>query len=63
MDYAPLSADCRALLARSAERLNLSGRALHRTIRLARTIADLENKEHIEEAHILEAIAYRPKFE
>lgn len=63
MDYAPLSTDCRSLLSRSAQALNLSGRALHRTIRLARTIADLENKDNIEEKHILEAIAYRPKFE
>lgn len=63
MDYAPLSADCRALLARSAQTLNLSGRALHRTIRLARTIADLEDKDTIEEKHILEALSFRPKFE
>ncbi|HXK37801.1 MAG TPA: YifB family Mg chelatase-like AAA ATPase [Candidatus Paceibacterota bacterium] len=62
-DYAPLSSSCRALLAQSALRLNLSGRALHRTIRLARTIADLECTENIEEKHILEALSYRPKFE
>lgn len=63
MDYAPLAPASRSLLARSAQTLNLSGRALHRTIRLARTIADLENKDNIEEKHILEALSYRPKFE
>lgn len=63
MELAPLSANCRALLARSAQTLDLSGRSLHRTIRLARTIADLESKDNIEEKHILEALSYRPRFE
>ncbi|MCR4311629.1 MAG: YifB family Mg chelatase-like AAA ATPase, partial [Candidatus Taylorbacteria bacterium] len=49
------------LLNISAERLGLSGRAYHRCIKLARTIADLAEEEHITEAHILEAIQYRPK--
>lgn len=42
-------------------KLDLSPRAYHRTIKLSRTIADLDNKENIEEAHILEALQYRPK--
>ncbi len=45
----------------SAEKLGLSGRAYHRVIKLARTIADLDKKESIEESHILESIQYRPK--
>jgi len=45
----------------SAEKLNLSARAYHRVIKLARTIADLEGKEEIESGHILEAVQYRPK--
>lgn len=40
--------------------LNLSARAYHRIVRVARTIADLEGKEQIEERHILEALGYRP---
>jgi magnesium chelatase family protein len=44
-----------------AKKLNLSARAYHRVIKLARTIADLDEKENIKENHILEAIQYRPK--
>jgi len=40
---------------------DLSGRGYHRTIKLARTIADIENSEKIEEPHILEALQYRQK--
>ncbi|MDO8590997.1 MAG: YifB family Mg chelatase-like AAA ATPase, partial [bacterium] len=45
----------------SAERLGLSGRAYHRVIKLARTIADLDGEGEIGERHVLEAIQYRPK--
>lgn len=48
-------------LDKSATHLNLSARAYHRLIKLARTIADLEGSEAIEEPHILEALQYRPK--
>lgn len=61
--------DTRALLEDSAEgileqaakTLKLSPRSYHRTIKLARTIADLEASEKIHDAHILEALTYRPK--
>ena len=45
----------------AAERLGLSGRAYHRVIKIARTIADLAGAEEISESHVLEAIQYRPK--
>ena len=43
----------------ACERLNLSARAYHRIIRLARTIADMEAASAIEQKHIAESIAYR----
>ncbi len=49
------------LLNNSAKTLKLSPRAYHRIIKLARTIADLENSETIESEHILEALQYRPR--
>lgn len=59
--YAPLDDDTKKILNQSAERLQLSARAYHRTIKLARTIADLEGSENIKTSHILEALQYRPR--
>ena len=59
--YAPLSSEVKQLLNNSAERLALSARAYHRVIKIARTIADLENSPDIKQNHILEALQYRPK--
>jgi magnesium chelatase family protein len=56
-----LGGKVRDMLDDSAERLSLSARAYHRVIKIAQTIADLENSPEIEEHHILEAIQYRPK--
>jgi magnesium chelatase family protein len=49
----------KATLESAANRLRLSGRGLHRTLRVARTIADLADCESITEAHINESLAYR----
>ena len=59
--YAPLDDETKKLLNQSAERLQLSARAYHRTIKLARTIADLDGSENISQSHILEALQYRPR--
>ncbi|HBB44099.1 MAG TPA: magnesium chelatase, partial [Candidatus Yonathbacteria bacterium] len=58
--FIKLTPKLRALFNASAERLKLSPRAHHKTIKVARTIADLDNSSDIEERHILEALAYRP---
>jgi len=47
----------------SAKSLGLSARAYHRVIKLARTIADLDESREIKKEHILEALQYRPKLE
>ncbi|MFH1979098.1 MAG: YifB family Mg chelatase-like AAA ATPase [Patescibacteria group bacterium] len=59
--YATLTNDVRKILDQSADSLDLSARAYHRIIKLARTIADLESSENILENHIYEALQYRPK--
>jgi magnesium chelatase family protein len=45
----------------AAERLGFSPRVYHRMIKVARTIADLDLSDHVNEGHILEAVEYRPK--
>ncbi|HRY62932.1 MAG TPA: YifB family Mg chelatase-like AAA ATPase [Candidatus Paceibacterota bacterium] len=59
--YASLGDKCRDLLVSYATKLEMSARAHHRVIKLARTIADLDGAEQISEKHILEALQYRPK--
>ncbi len=43
----------------STEKLKLSTRVYYRILRVARTIADIENSRHVEVKHILEALSYR----
>lgn len=59
--FLPIDNETKKLLNGSAERLQLSARAYHRIIKLARTIADLEGSENISQSHILEAFQYRPR--
>ncbi|HTB48744.1 MAG TPA: YifB family Mg chelatase-like AAA ATPase [Verrucomicrobiae bacterium] len=54
-----LETEATALLNTAAQRLNISARAYMRTVKVARTIADLETSAGITAAHISEALAYR----
>lgn len=56
-----LKSEVKDILNSSAEKLDLSARAYHRIIKLARTIADLADSEEVGANHILEALQYRPK--
>lgn len=56
---AELEPDARALLARAAEAGGLTARGWTRTLRLARTIADLEGGGPIRRVHVAEALIYR----
>ena len=59
--YAELEDDAEKTLIEAAKRMKLSARGFHRTIKLARTIADLAASRSIETPHMLEALQYRAR--
>lgn len=57
--YCVLSDKCTEILKFAAQKYNLSGRKYNRILKLARTIADLDNSENITELHISQALQYK----
>jgi magnesium chelatase family protein len=57
--FCTLRSEEKLLLETAMEKLKLSARAYHRILKLARTIADIENSQNIESLHLAEAISYR----
>jgi magnesium chelatase family protein len=59
LEVCALGAQEKSLLAAAAERMQLSARAVHRSLRTARTIADLAGEARVQAASLSEALAYR----
>ena len=57
--FAPLSLNCRRVLEKACRSLGFSARGFDRVRRVARTLADLEGSETIEERRMAEAVQYR----
>jgi len=60
-EFCKLNDECLDLLKNAVSSLNLSGRAYNRILKLARTIADFDNKENICVEHVAEALQYRKR--
>jgi magnesium chelatase family protein len=57
--YCVLNEESKMLIKTVVKKLNFSARSFDRILRVARTIADLDNSENIETYHLSEAIQYR----
>ncbi len=60
-EFCQLDATSNALMRSAMQQMQLSARAYHRVLKLARTIADLAGEESIGPPHLAEALQYRPK--
>jgi magnesium chelatase family protein len=57
--FCALDEKCRRELTKASETLNISSRAFHSILRIARTVADLDSEERINVSHLTEAIQHR----
>lgn len=60
--FCPTTKEAGRMLQAAFRQLALSGRAYHRILKVARTVADLEGAETIDTAHLAEALQYRERF-
>ena len=60
-EFCQVEESAQSLLKAAMKQLYLSARAFHRILKIARTIADLENADIIKAPHLAEAIQYRPR--
>jgi magnesium chelatase family protein len=59
--YCGLTKDVEQILRQASAKFNLSARSYMKMIKVARTIADLDNSKEITVAHMAEALQYKPK--
>ena len=60
-EFCHVEDSAQSLLKAAMKQLYLSARAFHRILKLALTIADLENGDTIKAQHVAEAVQYRPR--
>ncbi|HSW57527.1 MAG TPA: YifB family Mg chelatase-like AAA ATPase [Dehalococcoidales bacterium] len=60
--FCDMDESARSLLKTAMKQLYLSARAFHRILKLARTIADLDDSQNLKAHHLAEALQYRPRY-
>jgi len=58
-EFCRLDASCHSLIDLAVERLHLSPRGIFKTLKVARTIADMEESPQVKSCHLAEAIQYK----
>lgn len=60
-EFLEISEEAKDTMRKAMKTLSLSARSYNKVLKIARTIADLEGNEQVLQAHLLEALQYRPK--
>ena len=58
-EFCKMDSNCESIMQKAFSKLNLSARGYTRILKVARTIADMDESENIKPEHLLEAIQYR----
>jgi len=59
LKYCQLNEECKDILDKATKNFNLSFRSINKVLKVARTIADLENSSLISKTHLMESLSYR----
>ena len=59
--FCKIDAAAQSLMKTAMKQIHFTARGFHRTLKLARTVADLDNSDLINTNHLAEALQYRPK--
>ena len=60
-EFCKIDAAAQSLMKIAMQQIHFTARAFHRTLKLARTVADLDNSELINTNHLAEALQYRQR--